>query len=219
MGLKQLKMNSLVLIGLVLILLAAGFYLVNSSTILQTLLINKHGFPPKIIPGEPYNPESFSCNSDEDCGKNICKCTAMNKKHISEEDKLCQRVCEGTAECINNICKLKMDKSANCYYSRIICVKAPCNPIRVCSGKNHSLIMAVVDNLSKRLSVGRDTVIVNSVTEAIWRDGSLGCPEPGKAYTLAVVGGYKISLSLEDKTYFYHTGPQERFILCENPQD
>ncbi|MBI2596608.1 hypothetical protein HYW41_00390 [Candidatus Daviesbacteria bacterium] len=217
MKVKKIKKNYLMLIGLVLVLFIIFFYSTKSTTLLQEISIEP-AFPFKTLPPNTYNTDSFSCNSNEDCEINICQCTAMNKKYISPEDRLCTRVCEGITQCINNKCKFKEDKSANCYYSRIICVMGPCNPKRVCSSKNHSLIMAVVNDLSKRLRVDRNTIIVNKVTEVMWSDGSLGCPEPGKMYTQATIGGYKISLSQEDKTYLYHTGPQERFILCENPE-
>ena len=53
-------------------------------------------------------------------------------------------------------------------------------------------------------------VVAESVS---WRDGSLGCPQPGMMYTQALVPGYRIRLKLGDKEYLYHSsrvGPPMR---------
>lgn len=215
----ELKNKNLLLFGLALIFLSGLLYL-SSPTILQTIDIYKTSSQTKTIPGKYNAPDSLSCKSDSDCGIDLCSgCKAMNKEYITPEDTACTVVCEGTPQCVDSQCKLvqKLETQENCYYQRIVCKKAPCDPILTCSGKNQSLIMAVVNDLATRLKVTSDTVIVNSVNETAWGDSSLGCPEPGKVYTQAVVGGYKISLTQGDKTYLYHTGLQERFVLCDKP--
>ena len=50
-----------------------------------------------------------------------------------------------------------------------------------------------------------------------WRDSSLGCPEPGKAYLQVITPGYLFVLEAGGKTYEYHADRGNRVILCENP--
>ena len=47
-----------------------------------------------------------------------------------------------------------------------------------------------------------------------WRDGSLGCPQPGVAYTQALVPGYRVVLDVGGVVYDYRVGRGGRFRLC-----
>lgn len=109
-------------------------------------------------------------------------------------------------------------KTDNCYNSdyKIVCIKAPC-VIQVCSGENQDLILAVVNDLAKKLQVNKDTIIFNDITETNWSNGSLGCPKPGEMYTQAVVLGYEINLTHGNKKYSYHTNRSNGFVTCDNP--
>ena len=73
-------------------------------------------------------------------------------------------------------------------------------------------------DLVKRLGVDAAQVSVVSSAEVMWRDGSLGCPEPGMHYTQALVNGSRIVLESGGKQYHYHSGPSRPPFLCENPQ-
>lgn len=74
-----------------------------------------------------------------------------------------------------------------------------------------------VADLAKRLGVTPDEVVVESVEAVTWRDGSIGCAEPGKMYTQALVEGSRIVLSVAGERYEYHSGGQRGVFLCENP--
>lgn len=52
--------------------------------------------------------------------------------------------------------------------------------------------------------------------EAItWRDGSLGCPQPGIRYTQALVPGYRIRLRTPSgEVLDYHANRRGRIVLC-----
>lgn len=65
--------------------------------------------------------------------------------------------------------------------------------------------IAVAD-LAERLDVDPADIEVVSIEEVTWPDGSLGCPEPGMAYTQALVDGSRIVLSVDDTEYEYHSG-------------
>jgi hypothetical protein len=56
-----------------------------------------------------------------------------------------------------------------------------------------------------------DTIAANLVT---WPDGSLGCPQPGKVYTQALVEGASIALATGGQTYEYHAGRDGAPFLC-----
>ena len=65
--------------------------------------------------------------------------------------------------------------------------------------------------------VAIDGVTLVSAEAVTFPDGSLGCPEPGMAYSQVVTDGYKIVLTAGGKTYDYRgTGPGT-FRRCTNP--
>lgn len=54
----------------------------------------------------PKTDETVFCNTDTDCGLNICECKALRKEFIRPVDTVCARVCEGEVRCINYKCAL-----------------------------------------------------------------------------------------------------------------
>jgi len=59
-------------------------------------------------------------------------------------------------------------------------------------------------DLSKRLDVNLDSVKLSSAKAVTWRSGALGCPEPGKMYTEALVPGAVIYLQVDNLIHAYH---------------
>jgi hypothetical protein len=53
----------------------------------------------------------------------------------------------------------------------------------------------------------------------VWRDGSLGCPQPDMMYTQALVDGYLIQLSAGSRLYNYHGANGRDPFLCTNSLD
>jgi hypothetical protein len=47
-----------------------------------------------------------------------------------------------------------------------------------------------------------------------WRDGSLGCPDPGKMYTMALVPGYRVTVEAGGQTFEFHASRGGHFVLC-----
>lgn len=72
-------------------------------------------------------------------------------------------------------------------------------------------------DLASRLSVPVDAVAVVSSEEVTWSDGSLGCPQPGMAYTQALVNGMRIVLEVDGATYEYHSGGTGTPFYCADP--
>jgi hypothetical protein len=73
-------------------------------------------------------------------------------------------------------------------------------------------------DLAARLSVDAAEVTVVSSGEVTWRDGSLGCPQPGMFYTQALIAGFRIVLAVAGQQYDYHAGANQAPFLCEKPQ-
>jgi hypothetical protein len=77
---------------------------------------------------------------------------------------------------------------------------------------------AAVADLAHRLDIRPEEVTVVREVEVTWRDGSIGCPLPGMAYTQALVDGVLIELEADGRRYEYHSGGRRALFLCESPQ-
>jgi hypothetical protein len=77
------------------------------------------------------------------------------------------------------------------------------------------LVQQGQEDLAPHLGGSPAQISVVSVSEVVWPDGSLGCPEPGQVYTQATMPGYQIVLSYQGQQYDYHTDAR-RVFLCEN---
>ncbi len=77
--------------------------------------------------------------------------------------------------------------------------------------------LAAVADLAARQGVEATAITVVSTDEVTWRDGSMGCPEPGMNYTQALVPGIRVILELDGVRYEYHSGGGRSMFLCEKP--
>lgn len=76
---------------------------------------------------------------------------------------------------------------------------------------------AAVADLAARLNLPPDQIEVVSEEEVTWPDGSLGCPQPGMMYTMALVDGMRIVLRAQGRDYSYHSGGNSDPFLCAGP--
>jgi hypothetical protein len=90
-------------------------------------------------------------------------------------------------------------------------------PMDGVSPAESDIVAAAIADLAERLGVQADAITLVEFERVTWRDGSLGCPEPGMLYTQALVEGSRTLLSVDDATYAYHAGEDDRPFLCENP--
>jgi hypothetical protein len=60
------------------------------------------------------------------------------------------------------------------------------------------------NDLAERKGIDLKSVKVSSAEAVTWRSGALGCPEPGKMYTEALVPGSVIYLQVDNMFYAYH---------------
>jgi hypothetical protein len=75
--------------------------------------------------------------------------------------------------------------------------------------------LAVAD-LSARVDVPREEILVVRAEATTWSDMSLGCPQPGMRYPQVPQDGARIHLKIGDQVYRYHTGGHRTEpFLCE----
>ncbi len=80
-------------------------------------------------------------------------------------------------------------------------------------------IVAAVSDLADRLGIDPALVAVVGWEEVTWRNGSLGCPRPGFAYTQALVDGMRVVLEYDGVRYSYHAAGAQDPFLCEHPTE
>lgn len=74
-----------------------------------------------------------------------------------------------------------------------------------------------VEDLAVRLGVSASAITVVKSEAMTWSDGSLGCPQPGMSYTQAIVDGFQVILSYEDRLFDYHADAEGEPFLCASP--
>jgi hypothetical protein len=77
-----------------------------------------------------------------------------------------------------------------------------------------SMVEVVLDDAARRSGVQRAQLKVINAERVTWSDGSLGCPQPGVAYTQALVPGYRIRIEGGGEVFNYHAGRRGPPILC-----
>jgi hypothetical protein len=76
---------------------------------------------------------------------------------------------------------------------------------------------SAIKDLATRRGVPLDAVVLVAEQQVTWPSGALGCPRAGMSYTQALVAGGRIVLSVDDVSFFYHSGRTGAFFYCENP--
>lgn len=79
-------------------------------------------------------------------------------------------------------------------------------------------VQAAIADLAAREGVGPSEVSVVGYTTLTWNDGSLGCPEPGRMYTQALVPGELLVLQIGERLFSYHAATGKDFAYCAKPQ-
>ena len=77
-----------------------------------------------------------------------------------------------------------------------------------------SVTESVLEDAATRTGVARANLEVESAMSVTWADGSLGCPQPGMNYTMALVPGYRIRVRAGDDLLDYHASQRGYFVLC-----
>ena len=77
------------------------------------------------------------------------------------------------------------------------------NEVPIPMNLNGQITFAKKD-LAVRMGIDIELVKLSNAEAVTWRSGALGCPEPGKVYSEALVPGSAIYLQLENKFHAYH---------------
>ena len=77
-----------------------------------------------------------------------------------------------------------------------------------------SVTAAVLDDAARRTGMDKASLKVESAEAVTWADGSLGCPQPGMSYTMALVPGYHIKVRAGDQELDYHASGRGYFVRC-----
>jgi len=75
-------------------------------------------------------------------------------------------------------------------------------------------VLGAVADLSERLGIKTEQVVLVSVESVQWPDASLGCPQPGMMYAQVITPGYLIVLEAKGQRYPYHAGERGDAIFC-----
>lgn len=81
----------------------------------------------------------------------------------------------------------------------------------------HALIEKATKDLSNRLAVSTNEIVLVDMVEVMWPDSSLGCPNPSSMYTQVVTPGYRIRLQALERTFEIHTDKRDQIIYCDDP--
>lgn len=79
-------------------------------------------------------------------------------------------------------------------------------------------VQAAVADMAQRMDVSAQEVSVAGHAEVTWSDGSIGCPQKGMQYTMALVPGEQLILQVGTTYASYHKGKQAQFSYCADPK-
>ena len=68
------------------------------------------------------------------------------------------------------------------------------------------------ETLAGELNIHVNKVEVDTVRAVEWRDTSIGCPQPDRAYGQVITPGHKITLRVDGKFYFVHESKGRAFV-------
>lgn len=77
-----------------------------------------------------------------------------------------------------------------------------------------ALVRAVSDDARRISGVDASRVRVLEAAAVTWSDGSLGCPEPNRYYTQALVPGYRVRIDAGGRSLVYHANARGSWVLC-----
>jgi len=69
--------------------------------------------------------------------------------------------------------------------------------------------------LAQRTGADPSEIVVQRIEPVDWRDSSLGCPAPGKAYAQVITPGFRVVLEIQGRSYELHSDQGTRVVLCQ----
>ncbi len=75
-------------------------------------------------------------------------------------------------------------------------------------------VALALDDAARHTGLPKERLAVTNMEQVTWRDGALGCPDPGMMYTQALVAGFRITIDAAGQLLDYHTDQRSRVLLC-----
>jgi hypothetical protein len=79
-------------------------------------------------------------------------------------------------------------------------------------GPADTLVQPILADARQRSGDASAHVVAAEVVT--WSDGSLGCPQPGRMYTQALVPGWRIRVGAGGQDLDYHASARGNWVLC-----
>lgn len=79
------------------------------------------------------------------------------------------------------------------------------------------ILEAILAEVAEQTGAQPEQVEFVRAEQAIWNDGSLGCPQPGVVYTQAPVTGYWVVLQFNGETFDFRVNERGIFTRCDGP--
>jgi hypothetical protein len=105
-----------------------------------------------------------------------------------------------------------------CVLATVSCAAAPEPAAPAIAIPEGAPMAAVLADAASRTGVAVNQIKVLSAEKVTWRDGSMGCPEPGGFYPQALVPGFRIRLMAGADTLDFHTDARRGQILLCPPE-
>lgn len=77
-----------------------------------------------------------------------------------------------------------------------------------------AFVEAVRADASRYAGTAPEQVKLVSADSVTWSDGSLGCPQPGRSYTQALVAGWRIRVEAGGEVLDYHASQRGQWVWC-----
>jgi hypothetical protein len=84
----------------------------------------------------------------------------------------------------------------------------------VLTAQLQSMIQLALDDAARRSQRDAATLKVTSAEPVTWPDGSIGCPQPGRQYTQALVPGFRIRIDAGARILEYHASQRGQPFYC-----
>lgn len=78
-----------------------------------------------------------------------------------------------------------------------------------------ALLPALLDDAARRSGVAAARLRVATAQAVTWSDGALGCPQPGRMYTQALVPGWRVEIAVPGAAALrYHGSDRGGWVWC-----
>jgi hypothetical protein len=85
---------------------------------------------------------------------------------------------------------------------------------RVESQVPKAILNSILNEAARLANVPPQQLVIVRADAVVWNDGSLGCPEPGMAYTQALINGYWVLIKAGEQTYDFRVDRGGSFRVC-----